>query len=169
MAKNIVLTGFMGAGKSTVGMKLAERLKMQFVDLDKEIEKVTGMTISQIFKRYGEIRFRSEENLMVEKLAKRDGLVIATGGGTILREENMQILRNNGIIILLEASPEDIFARVSRKRGTRPLLRKNLTIENIEAMLADRDPFYQQADHRINTSGKDLDTIVKEIMTQCRK
>lgn len=166
---NIILTGFMGAGKSTVGMRLAERLKMEFVDLDREIEKVTGMSVSQIFKRYGEIRFRSEENLMVEKLAKRDGLVIATGGGTILREENMQILRNNGIIILLEASPEDIFARVSRKRGTRPLLRKNLTIENIEAMLADRDPFYQQADHRINTSGKDLDTIVKEIMTQCRK
>lgn len=166
---NIILTGFMGAGKSTVGMRLAERLKMEFVDLDREIEKVTGMSVNQIFKRYGEIRFRSEENLMVEKLAKRDGLVIATGGGTILREENMQILRNNGIIILLEASPEDIFARVSRKRGTRPLLRKNLTIENIEAMLADRDPFYQQADHRINTSGKDLDTIVKEIMNQCRK
>ncbi|NLF45017.1 MAG: shikimate kinase [Syntrophomonadaceae bacterium] len=166
---NIILTGFMGAGKSTVGMRLAERLKMEFVDLDREIEKVTGMSVNQIFKRYGEIRFRSEENLMVEKLAKRNGLVIATGGGTVLREENMQILRNNGIIILLEASPEDIFARVSRKRGTRPLLRKNLTIENIEAMLADRDPFYQQADHRINTSGKDLDTIVKEIMNQCRK
>lgn len=159
----------MGSGKSTVGMRLAERLKMEFVDLDREIEKVTGMSVNQIFKRYGEIRFRSEENLMVEKLAKRNGLVIATGGGTVLREENMQILRNNGIIILLEASPEDIFARVSRKRGTRPLLRKNLTIENIEAMLADRDPFYQQADHRINTSGKDLDTIVKEIMNQCRK
>lgn len=166
---NIILTGFMGSGKSTVGMRLAERLKMEFVDLDREIEKVTGMSVSQIFKRYGEIRFRSEENLMVEKLAKRNGLVIATGGGTVLREENMQILRKNGIIILLEASPEEIFARVSRKRGTRPLLRKNLTIENIEAMLADRDPFYQQADHRINTSGKDLDTIVKEIMTQCRK
>lgn len=166
---NIILTGFMGSGKSTVGMRLAERLKMEFVDLDREIEKVTGMSVNQIFKRYGEIRFRSEENLMVEKLAKRNGLVIATGGGTVLREENMQILRNNGIIILLEASPEDIFARVSRKRGTRPLLRKNLTIENIEAMLADRDPFYQQADHRINTSGKDLDTIVKEIMNQCRK
>ena len=166
---NIILTGFMGAGKSTVGMRLAERLKMEFVDLDREIEKVTGMSVNQIFKRYGEIRFRSEENLMVEKLAKRDGLVIATGGGTVLREENMQILRKNGIIILLEASPEEIFARVSRKRGTRPLLRKNLTIENIEAMLADRDPFYQQADHRINTSGKDLDTIVKEIMNQCRK
>lgn len=166
---NIILTGFMGAGKSTVGMRLAERLKMEFVDLDREIEKVTGMSVNQIFKRYGEIRFRSEENLMVEKLAKRNGLVIATGGGTVLREENMQILRKNGIIILLEASPEEIFARVSRKRGTRPLLRKNLTIENIEAMLADRDPFYQQADHRINTSGKDLDTIVKEIMNQCRK
>ncbi len=166
---NIILTGFMGSGKSTVGMRLAERLKMEFVDLDREIEKVTGMSVNQIFKRYGEIRFRSEENLMVEKLAKRDGLVIATGGGTVLREENMQILRKNGIIILLEASPEEIFARVSRKRGTRPLLRKNLTIENIEAMLADRDPFYQQADHRINTSGKDLDTIVKEIMNQCRK
>ncbi len=124
MAKNIVLTGFMGAGKSTVGMKLAERLKMQFVDLDKEIEKVTGMTISQIFKRYGEIRFRSEESLMAAKLAKKENLVIATGGGTVLQESNIDTFRENGLIICLEANPEDIFARVNRKKGTRPLLKK---------------------------------------------
>ena len=82
---NIILTGFMGAGKSTVGMRLAERLKMEFVDLDREIEKVTGMSVSQIFKRYGEIRFRSEENLMVEKLAKRDGLAEQSCGKKICR------------------------------------------------------------------------------------
>ena len=159
----------MGAGKSTVGIKLAERLKMEFVDLDKEIERVTGMTVSKIFKRYGEIRFRSEERLMAGKLAKKDNLVIATGGGTVLHEENMQTFRQNGLIILLEASPEDIFARVNRKRGTRPLLRKNMTVENIEEMLAERNPIYHQADHRINTSGKDLDSIVKEIIALVKK
>ncbi|HPF44483.1 MAG TPA: shikimate kinase [Syntrophomonadaceae bacterium] len=164
MAKNIVLTGFMGAGKSTVGMKLAERLKMQFVDLDKEIEKVTGMTISQIFKRYGEIRFRSEESLMAAKLAKKENLVIATGGGTVLQESNIDTFRENGLIICLEANPEDIFARVNRKKGTRPLLKKNMTVEDIKEMLAARTPFYHKADYRIDTSGKDLDTIVKEII-----
>ncbi|HNX27850.1 MAG TPA: shikimate kinase [Syntrophomonadaceae bacterium] len=169
MGKNIVLTGFMGTGKSTVGMKLAERLKMEFVDLDREIERVTGMSVSQIFKRYGEIRFRSEENLMAAKLAKKENLVIATGGGTVLQENNIETFRENGLIICLEADPEDIFARVNRKRGTRPLLKKNLTIEDIKKMLADRSFFYQQADYRLNTSGKDLDSIVKEIIGLIQK
>jgi shikimate kinase len=78
MSKNIVLIGFMGTGKSTVGIKLAQRLKRQFVDIDKEIENLNGMSVNDIFRRYGEIRFRSEEKLMAAKLSKRDNLVIAT-------------------------------------------------------------------------------------------
>lgn len=165
MEKNIVLIGFMGTGKSTVGMKLAERLKMEFIDLDREIEKVTGMSISQIFKRYGEIRFRSEESLMAERLAKRENLVIATGGGIVLQQNNIETLRQNGKIICLDANPEDIFARVNRKRGTRPLLKKNLTVADLKDMLAVRNPFYQCADYRLNTSGKDLEAIVREIIS----
>lgn len=169
MEKNIVLIGFMGTGKSTVGMKLAERLKMEFVDLDREIEKITGMTITQIFKRFGEIRFRSEENLMAEKLAKKNNLVIATGGGIVLQKRNIITLRQSGIIICLDAEPEEIFARVSRKKGTRPLLKKNLTVQDIVEMLDARSPFYQCADFRVNTSGRDLESVVREISGLIRK
>jgi shikimate kinase len=169
MGKNIVLIGFMGTGKSTVGMKLAERLKMEFVDMDREIEKVTGLTITQIFKKYGEIRFRSEENLMAEKLARRSNLVIATGGGIVLQDKNIETLRQNGIIICLDADPEEIFARVSRKKGSRPLLKKNLTVEDIKEMLAIRSPYYQCADFRFNTSGKDMESVVREIASMVRK
>lgn len=164
MEKNIVLIGFMGTGKSTVGVKLADRLGMKFIDMDKEIEKVTGMSISTLFKRHGEIRFRSEEKLMAKKLSKKKGTVIATGGGIVLQEENIEAFRENGILICLDAEPEDIFARVIRKRATRPLLKKNLQVKDIEEMLKAREPFYNCADFRVNTSGKELDVVVNEVI-----
>ncbi len=81
MGKNIVLIGFMGTGKSTVGMRLAERLHLEFVDMDREIERITGMSISQLFRKHGETRFRSEEQLMAQKLGQRTNLVIAPAAG----------------------------------------------------------------------------------------
>ncbi|MGR6836444.1 shikimate kinase [Syntrophomonas erecta] len=164
MEKNIVLTGFMGTGKSSVGSKIAERMGREFIDMDREIEKLTGLSINDLFRRYGEIRFRSEEQLMAQKLSRRSGLVIATGGGVVLEEDNMEALRQNGIMICLQAAPEDIFARVSRKKGTRPLLKKNLTLQDIIDMLEERASFYQKADLQVNTSGKDLDQVVLEII-----
>ncbi|NLB88020.1 MAG: shikimate kinase [Syntrophomonadaceae bacterium] len=164
MEKNIVLIGFMGTGKSTVGLKLAEKLGMKFVDMDKEIEKITGMSISTLFKRHGEIRFRSEERLMAKKLSNQKGLVIATGGGIVLQQENIDALRENGILICLDAEPKDIFERVIRKRASRPLLKKNLQVKDIEEMLKEREPFYNCADFRVNTSGRDLDVIVNDII-----
>src|SRR5690606_19274640 len=101
---------------------------------DKEIEKLTGMTISQIFAKYGEVRFRSEEHLIVTKVANRTNCVISTGGGAVLNEENVRALRKNGILICLTARPEVIQARVS-KRGGRPLLQKDKSIEKISRML----------------------------------
>ena len=168
MGKNIVLIGFMGTGKSTVGLKVAEKLKMDFVDMDREIEKVTGMTVSELFKRHGEVRFRSEEKLMAQKLSRKDNQVIATGGGIVLQEENVIALQENGVLICLDAESTDIFERVSRKKGTRPLLKKNLKVEDIEAMLAEREPFYAYAQYRINTSGKELDFVVNEIVKQVK-
>lgn len=164
MEKNIVLIGFMGTGKSTVGVKLADKLGMEFIDMDKEIEKITGMSISTLFKRHGEIRFRSEEKLMAKKLGSQKGAVIATGGGIVLQEENIEALRENGILICLDAEPEDIFARVIRKRASRPLLKKNLQVKDIEEMLKAREPFYNCADFRVNTSGKELDVVVNDII-----
>ncbi|MDD2620444.1 MAG: shikimate kinase [Syntrophomonadaceae bacterium] len=163
MEKNIVLIGFMGTGKSSVGLKLSEKLKMKFVDMDREIEKVTGMSVSSLFRKFGEIRFRSEERLMAQKLSKQSNLVIATGGGVVLEDENIQQLRENGIMIWLQASPEDILARVNRKKGTRPLLKRDLKIEDIEDMLRAREHLYSCTNYRINTSNKDIYTIVNEI------
>jgi len=164
MGKNLVLIGFMGTGKSSVGLRLAQKLKKKFVDMDREIELVNGMSIADIFKRYGEVRFRSEESLMAIKVGKRQDIVIATGGGTVLKDENIDSLKENGILICLDASPEDIFSRVNRKKGTRPLLNKNVSIEDIERLLQEREAFYACADIRVNTSDRDLESIINEIM-----
>lgn len=168
MGKNIVLIGFMGTGKSSVGMKLAERLNRKFVDMDREIEKVCGMSVSDVFRRYGEIRFRSEERLMAGKLARQTGLVIATGGGVVLGDGNLEALQENGIIINLEAKPEYIFQRVNRKKGTRPLLKKNVTVDEIKEMLQHRQPLYQQAEIIVDTNNKGVDEVVEEIISYLR-
>lgn len=169
MGKNIVLIGFMGTGKSTVGMRLAERLHMEFVDMDREIERVTGMSISQLFKKHGETRFRSEEQLMAQKLGQRSNLVIATGGGVVLYPENVEALKQNGILIGLEASPDVIMSRVSRKKSNRPLLSKNTTTADIEKMLSAREEYYGCADIRINTTSQELNKVVNEIIAQVKR
>jgi shikimate kinase len=164
MGKNIVLIGFMGTGKSSIGTRLAQKLKMDFIDMDREIESVIGMSVAEIFKRYGELRFRSEERLVASKVGKRVNTVIATGGGTFLVEDNIAALRENGIIIGLEADPEDIINRVNRKKGTRPLLKRDANVKDVEELLSEREAAYSRADIRINTSGKELDTVVNEII-----
>ncbi|MCX5780608.1 MAG: shikimate kinase [Firmicutes bacterium] len=165
MAKNLVLIGFMGTGKSSVGIRLAQKLQRKFVDMDREIELVCDMSVAEIFKRYGEVRFRAEESLLAAKLGKTQDLVISTGGGAVTVQENIAALQENGVLIGLDASPADILARVNRKKGTRPLMRKNIGIHDIETLLQEREPFYAQADLRINTTGKDIEKIIKEIMT----
>jgi shikimate kinase len=169
MEKNIVLIGFMGTGKSSVGMRLAQKLKMQFVDMDKEIERITGLSVSNIFKLHGEIRFRSEEKLLSGKLACRNGLVIATGGGVVLEQQNINILSQNGILICLQASSQEIFERVNRRRGTRPLLKKDLRLEDIEDMLKARESFYAQAQYQVNTSHKNPEQVTNEIVGLLKK
>ncbi|HNX93373.1 MAG TPA: shikimate kinase [Syntrophomonas sp.] len=164
MRKNIVLIGFMGTGKSSVGSRLAAKLNWEFVDMDREIESINGMSVSEIFRRYGERRFRSEETLMAKRLALRDNLVIATGGGVVMDPDNITILRPNSIIILLEARAQDIWTRVNRKKGTRPLLKGASCAEDIEKLLAARAEHYGCADIRINTSDKDLELIIQEIL-----
>ncbi len=169
MGKNIVLIGFMGTGKSTVGMRLAERLHLQFVDMDREIERITGMTISQLFRKHGETRFRSEEQLMAQKLGRCSNLVIATGGGVVLQPDNVAALKKNGIFVALEASPEVIMARVSHKKSNRPLLNKATTVEDVKKMLAAREEFYACADIRVDTTGQELNKLVNEIIAQVKR
>lgn len=160
---NIVLIGFMGTGKTAVGKRLAALLNKNFYDSDQEIESVTGMTIPQIFARYGEIRFRSEENLAIARLAQHDNCVIATGGGVTINPDNMRLLREKGIIICLSAKPEIIYERVKR-RNNRPLLKKGDLYQTIVKLMEERAEIYREADFFLDTSGLDFQEIIARII-----
>lgn len=168
--KNIVLTGFMGTGKTTIGKQLSKKLAMRLVDVDKEIEKAEGMTINDIFALYGEQHFRDLETGMIKKLSHEKNLVISTGGGAVLRDENMLALRENGIIFCLSARAETIVERTSRSED-RPLLKGPDPRQKIDELLSFRRPFYEKAGIMIETDGKTPLQIVQEIMEiiRCEK
>ena len=160
--RNLVLVGYMGTGKSTVGKKLARRLGMKFVDSDQEVERVTGLTINEIFKKFKEVRFRSEEKAALRRITRNSGQVIATGGGSVIDPENVAMLKENGFLVCLTAEPEIIYERVKRKKN-RPLLQTDNPLAKIGKMLAERAPFYAKADAEIDTSKMDLDAVVAEV------
>ena len=166
---NIVLTGFMGTGKTAVGKKLAKELKMQYVDTDAMIEEDTGMSISKIFKKFGESGFRDLETKVVKCVGMLDNFVIATGGGVVLREENMEELERHGVVICLSASAKVIFARTSENKS-RPLLAEAEDAKKkIRELLQSRQSFYQRADFSIDTSELDTDSIVAKIIDFVKK
>ena len=154
MKSNIVLIGFMGTGKSAVGRRLARELKMDYMDIDQEIETLVGMKIKDIFRRFGETRFRSEETLMVKKAAQCENTVISSGGGVVLKEENVAALKETGILVELYADPGIILERVS-KNSNRPLV-QGASLQDIEERYQARREFYDVADIRIDTGiGRD--------------
>ena len=159
--RNIVLIGFMGTGKSTVGKRLAQSLAWDFVDTDCEIGEITNLSITEIFRRHGETRFRSEERIVVERLSQQEQIVIATGGGTVLNPLNWEALAQNGIVIALHASLEAILSRIGHKND-RPLLKGSQ--EEIEKLWSERQKCYAQADFTVDTSEKDVDEVVSEIL-----
>lgn len=160
---NLVLIGFMGTGKTTIGRKAARRLGMQFIDTDHEIERVTDMTVNDLFKKHGEIRFRSEEKAAVKRITRNDHQVIATGGGVVLNQENIETLRKNGIIICLSATDDVIYDRVKGKKN-RPLLQTENPLETIKNMLAERKPLYEKADGVVETTGREVEDVVNEVV-----
>ena len=141
---NIVLVGFMGSGKSSIGRIVAGRLGFLFVDTDLVISQRAGMEISQIFAREGEDGFRARETEAIESLGDLNRCVIATGGGAVLREKNRALLRELGFVVCLAASEEVIFERVARNTR-RPLLQTENPRATVSQMLAARQPFYEQA------------------------
>ncbi len=159
---NIVLTGFMGTGKSKIGKRLAAELRMGYLDTDELIEKREKDSISAIFRKRGEEYFRCLETKVVEEVALLDNSVISTGGGVVLREENMRMLKKNALVVCLFASPEVILKR-TKGDDNRPLLGVNNQKKRIEELLAMRRPYYDKADLKIDTSTLDSKKVVEEI------
>ena len=153
MKENLILIGFMGTGKTSLGKLLANRLGRGFIDLDQKIEHDADMTIPQIFELHGEKYFRELEKKAVREVSERKNLVIATGGGTVKDAENVLLLKNSGVIICLTTDPEEIFRRTER-RGERPVLDGGgeERLETIKKLLAEREIFYSQADYTIDTT-----------------
>ncbi|MCS7185027.1 MAG: shikimate kinase [bacterium] len=160
--KRVVICGFMGTGKTTCGKIVAKELKMQFIDTDIEVEKKLGMSISEIFLKYGESKFREEETKVIDTLPISD-VVVAVGGGAVINEKNVANLRNNSVIVCLWANPETIYMRL-KKHEDRPLLFKN-KFESIVKLLEIRKIFYKRiTDFHINTDNKSVSEVVDEII-----
>ncbi|HKM37213.1 MAG TPA: shikimate kinase AroK [Thiopseudomonas sp.] len=159
-----ILIGPMGAGKSTIGRLLAKELSLPFKDSDKEIEERTGASIPLIFDVEGEAGFRDREQAVITELCEQPGLVLATGGGAVLRPENRQAMRNGAIVIYLHASVEHQLARTARDRN-RPLLQTENPRQVLTDLLALRDPLYREvATLIIETDTRPPRMVVQEIM-----
>ncbi|RMS59916.1 Shikimate kinase [Pseudomonas syringae pv. aceris] len=158
--------GPMGAGKSTIGRLLAKELRLPFKDSDKEIELRTGANIPWIFDKEGEPGFRDREQAMIAELCDADGVVLATGGGAVMRGENRQALRAGGRVVYLHASIEQQVGRTARDRN-RPLLRTADPARVLSELLAIRDPFYREiADIVIETDERPPRMVVLEILAR---
>ncbi|WP_254621597.1 shikimate kinase AroK [Stutzerimonas stutzeri] len=163
---NIILVGPMGAGKSTIGRLLAKELRLPFRDSDREIEQRTGASIPLIFDVEGEQGFREREHVAIKELCQMSGVVLATGGGAVLRPENRQMLRAGGRVIYLCTSVEQQLDRTSRDRN-RPLLQTANPREILTGLMAVRDPLYREvADLIIQTDERPPRLVVAQILEQ---
>jgi len=161
--RTIILTGFMGTGKSSVGRLLADRLGFRYRDLDALIVAEAGISINEIFARHGEPHFRKLETDAVRRIAGAQRCVVATGGGAVIAPENRRLLREAGVVVNLTASVDEICRRL-REETDRPLLRDDRSEERVAAMMAEREQFYADAELRIDTTGKSVEDVVAEII-----
>ena len=166
--KNIVLVGFMGTGKTEVGKILSKKLGYALIDADTEIEKKQNMTITEIFRQQGEPAFRDIESEIIKKLAGMKKTVISTGGGAVLRPENISNLKSNGVVVCLSATPETVLQRTS-VNNDRPLLQTENPLQKINELLEYRKPYYEKADIMIDTENKNPLEIAEEIIKKITK
>ncbi|NTW05084.1 MAG: 3-dehydroquinate synthase [Peptococcaceae bacterium] len=163
--KNIILIGFMGTGKTTLGRVLAQKLGRTFVDTDQEIEKKLGMTVAEIFDKHGSEYFRTQEALIIKEFSSISNLVIATGGGAVLNPANVAILKKSGQTVLLCSSGEEILKRLDSTES-RPLLSSARDVKSrIEELLIERESSYEAAaDFKVNVDNLDKDAIAEKII-----
>jgi shikimate kinase len=161
--KPIVLVGLMGAGKSTVGRRLAQRLDLPFIDADTEIETAAGMTITDIFDRFGEAYFRDGERRVIQRLIDGRPKVIATGGGAFIQEQTRTLILDQAVAIWLDAKPDVLADRV-RRRDNRPLLRGRDAEAALSELAVMRNPFYAMAPIRVESVAAPHDATVNAIL-----
>jgi shikimate kinase len=161
--QNIVLVGFMGTGKTSVGKAVAAQLGSTFVDMDDILEQRAGKPISRVFAEDGEPYFRARESELVKELAAQSGLVIATGGGIVLDPENVRIFAESGLVVCLWATPEEILRRVAHETH-RPLLASGDKMERIATLLAKRRPLYEAIPCRVDTTQLSVAQVVQAVL-----
>lgn len=161
--RSLVLVGLMGAGKSTVGRRLAQRLNLRFVDADDEIEAAAGMTIPEIFERYGEAHFRDGERRVIRRLLSEPRQVIATGGGAFMNDETRDLIAAEAISIWLKADLDTLVRRCA-KRTDRPLLRGRNQRDTLAALMQQRYPVYETSDLMVESGGDTHDVVVERII-----
>ncbi len=161
--KNIVITGFMGTGKSTIGRNIAQKLDWPFVDLDSLLEERQGHTIRSIFETEGEAHFRQLETELCYETAQWSGYVIATGGGTLVNPKNFDAFGEQSLLICLECDLDDLWLRLRNARN-RPMLDSQNPKARIAALLKQRQPAYDRIKYRVNTARRPLDATVSEII-----
>jgi len=162
---NVVLTGFMGSGKTAVGFELARMLEIQYQDCDSVIEIEAGMSVGDIFESYGESYFRLLEQDIIQKLSRSSCTVISCGGGAVMNAKNVTALKKNGILVFLKATPAVIYGRI-KNDSSRPLLKGRLSIKSITRLYQQRMPTYlDTADIVVNSDAGSPGQISAEIVT----
>ena len=159
----LVLVGMMGAGKTTVGRRLASRLGRQFLDSDEEIEKAAQMTIPDIFEKRGEAEFRAGETRVIARVLKDRGIVLATGGGAFVNVETRALIKTEALSVWLKAEADILFERVSR-RSNRPLLKTANPRATLEKLIADRYPIYAEADVTVLSREVPQDVVAGDVI-----
>ena len=168
----IFLVGFMGAGKSVIGRRLAKSLNLSFYDLDEEIESHYKMSVSAIFQKYDEACFRKLETSVLESFPNKDNFVLSCGGGTPCFSENMAFMNSIGTTIYIKLSADELLERISSSYHKRPLTEGKSDEElasYVDAMLKKREPFYSMAKITVDASGTDKETLVEKILLVLQK
>lgn len=163
--RTVALLGLRGAGKTTIGRRLARRLRMRFVELDRRVEQAANMSLTELFALYGEEHYRRlEREALVQVLEENRPTVLATGGGIVAAPDTYALLKASAATVWLRASPEEHWNRVVRQGDRRPMADHPQAMADLRAILAAREPLYGSATHTIETSGRKVGAIVDELV-----